>query len=217
MRFQGEADFCQGSRPTLVDGHPGPGSLLVVHYLEIRRHDTFSWHNCPCTRLFVDKSRYTSSDLQPWAVDVAQIINKIRHNLNEGKSTYPSTRRRPSSEQYQCWAGRLSEAWWLKHLSFTCDRGCGPENLGYHSWRNPCGFERDGRRPDDTLVHPTRDTRILHDRKYRSNLQADRKDNGTWRCHTIHVESTSESGVHLRVENCWIFLTLHVSQDTSGV
>ena len=40
----------------------------------------------------------TSSDLQPWAVDVAQIINKIRHNLNEGKSTYPSTRRRPSSD-----------------------------------------------------------------------------------------------------------------------
>ena len=112
------------SRPTLVDGHPGPGSLLVVHHLENFVDMTHSpGTTAHCTRLFVDKSRYTSSDLQPWAVDVAQIINKIRHNLNEGKSTNPSTRRRPSSDtsssrqeqQYQCWAGRLSEAWWLKH------------------------------------------------------------------------------------------------------
>ena len=35
--------------------------------------------------------------LQPWAVDVVQIINKIRHNLNGGKSTYPSTCWRSSS------------------------------------------------------------------------------------------------------------------------
>ena len=35
MRFQGEADFCQGHPAqiwwTVI---PGPGSLLVVHYLE---------------------------------------------------------------------------------------------------------------------------------------------------------------------------------------
>ena len=40
------------------------------------------------TRLLADKSRYTSSDLQPPAIDVAQIVNKTHHNLNEGKSTY---------------------------------------------------------------------------------------------------------------------------------
>ena len=39
-----------------------------------------------------------------------------------------------------------------------------------------------------------------------SSLHADRKDNGTWRCHTTHVELTSESEVHIHVENCWIFL-----------
>ena len=97
---------------------------------------------------------------QPRAVDVAQIINKIRHNLNEGKSTYPSTRRRPSSgnmfgialvsvgevDEGKTVTGTMSEVYWhtegVIHSSFTCDRCCGPENLGYHSWRTQAASNR---------------------------------------------------------------------------
>ena len=59
---------------------------------------TDSLAQLPIHTVLVDNLRKISSEFQPRAVDDAQNINKIRHNLSEGKSTFPSTRRRPSSD-----------------------------------------------------------------------------------------------------------------------
>ena len=73
---------------------------------------------------------------------------------------------------------------------------------------NPNGFKPQVGTADVLMVTRIGTQEFSMTGNKRSNLHADRKDNGTWRCHITHVETTSESEVHLRVENCWIFLTL---------
>ena len=83
--------------------------------------------------------------------------------------------------------------------------------------KNPSGFKPQVGTADVLMITRIGTQEFSMTENKRSNLQADRKDNGTWRCHITHVETTSESGVHLRVENCWIFLTLTCRKIQSGL
>ena len=82
---------------------------------------------------------------------------------------------------------------------------------------NPSGFKPQVGTADVLMITCIGTQEFSMTENNRSNLHADRKDNGTWRCHITHVETTSESEVPRRVEKLLDFPDLHVSQDTSGL